>query len=145
MLVGSSPVASVRAKTVNTSANPALVIHCLVPLRMKPLPSAVGTAVLWMLPASLPAPGSVRAKAANSRPAASGGSTRRFCSSVPNSRMAFMPIDWWAPTVTATALECDATSSSTRQYAVTLMPLPPYSSGTTMPRTPISARSRMMS
>ena len=65
------------------------------------MPSGVGVAVVCTLLASEPASGSVRAKAASFSPLTSGGSQRRFCSSVPNSSRARMPMLWWALTKTA--------------------------------------------
>ena len=41
--------------------------------------------------------GSVSAKPASLRPMARSGRKRSFCSSVPNSAMPLMPIDWWTP------------------------------------------------
>ena len=77
LLVGAARP-GVRAMTVSTSAMPPLVIQRFVPLRMYALPSGVGVAVVWTLPASEPASGSVRAKAASFSPLTSGGSQRSF-------------------------------------------------------------------
>ena len=87
-----APAPGVRAITVSTPAMPPLVIQRFVPLRMYALPSGVGVAVVCTLLASEPASGSVRAKAASCSPLTSGGSQRRFCSSVPNSSKARMPM-----------------------------------------------------
>ena len=53
----------VRAKTVNTSANPPFVVQIFVPWSTNP-PAPSGSARVWIAAASLPAPGSVSAKAA---------------------------------------------------------------------------------
>ena len=55
------PLPSSRAKIVNRSAQPPLVMYCLAPLSRNASPSSVGRAVVWMFMASDPAPGSVRA------------------------------------------------------------------------------------
>ncbi len=60
---------------------PELVMNCLAPFTTH-WPSS-SRAVVRVLPASEPASGSVRPKAASLRPAHSSGSQSRFCSSVP--------------------------------------------------------------
>ena len=61
----------VLAKTVKKLAMPPLVIHSLLPLSTQSSPSR--TAVVLMIAASEPAPGSVRQKAAIISPVASFG------------------------------------------------------------------------
>ena len=55
-----------------------------------------------VFPASEPAPGSVSPKAASFLPAASSGSQRRFCSSLPYRRIGIVPSEVCAATVIAT-------------------------------------------
>src|SRR5689334_20739662 len=69
-----------RASTITNSPLPALM-NCLRPVRRQPSPSFV--AVVAMLPTSLPACGSVIATAPLRSPRTTGGTQRRFCSSVP--------------------------------------------------------------
>ncbi len=65
--------------------------------------------------ASEPAPGSVRQNAATSSPVASRGSQRARCSSVPKRRSPRIPMELWAPTVTATEPSYRASSCMTRE------------------------------
>ena len=60
---------------------PELVMNCFAPLTTHSPPS--GSAWVWVLPASDPASGSVRPKAASFPPLQSWGSQSSFCSSVP--------------------------------------------------------------
>ena len=64
---------------------------------------------------SEPASGSVSAKPASLRPAARSGRKRAFCSSVPNSTMPFIPIDWCTPMITESVASIWANTSDTRQ------------------------------
>src|SRR5450756_3213939 len=61
----------------------------LLPLMTHPSPSR--TAVVRVPPASEPASGSVRPKAASLRPEANSGIHVRFCSSVPKSQIGVVP------------------------------------------------------
>src|SRR5438034_6853712 len=64
---------------------------------------------------------------------------RRFCSSVPASRIGYAPSDW-TPRIREHDAQALAISSVAMQM-VRLEPLmPPYSSGTGIPRTPFSAK-----
>src|SRR5947209_2064219 len=78
------------------------------------------------------------------RPWASGGQSRRFCSSVPASRIGYEPSDC---TLRISDEDAHALAiSSVAMQMVTLEPLmPPYSSGIGMARTPFSAKSFSMS
>ena len=60
---------------------PALVMNCLAPLMTHSSPSSA--AVVFVLPASEPASGSVSPKEPNFSPLVSSGIHSRFCSSVP--------------------------------------------------------------
>ncbi len=73
----------VRAVTVTTlvMSEPELVMNCLAPLTThSPLTSS---ALVFVAPASDPAPGSVSPKPASFSPATSAGSQVSFCSWVP--------------------------------------------------------------
>ena len=61
---------------------PELVMNCLLPLMIHSPPSSF--AVVFVPPASLPAPGSVRPNAASALPLVSCGSHSCFCASLPN-------------------------------------------------------------
>jgi hypothetical protein len=76
----SSPVRAVIVTQAVMSV-PAFVMNILEPL-ITQLPSR-SSAVVRALPASDPAPGSVRPKAASLRPEARSGSHSRLCSSLP--------------------------------------------------------------
>lgn len=78
------PVVPVTAVTVTSDVMsvPELVINCLEPLMIHSSPSR--RAVVRVLPASDPAPGSVRPKPASARPDVKSGNHFCFCSSVPN-------------------------------------------------------------
>ena len=73
----------VRAVTVTSEVidEPELVMNCLAPLTTHSPSSS--TALVFVAPASEPAPGSVRPKPASCSPATSAGSHVCFCSSVP--------------------------------------------------------------
>ena len=126
----------VLAMTVSTSAMPPLVIHFFEPLRMNPLPSGVGVAVVCTLLASDPASGSVRANAASFSPLTSGTSHCFCCSGVPNSSSARMPIEWCALTKTAVEAQWPPMSSMILTYICWVNARPPTSVGAVMPRTP---------
>ena len=92
---------------------PPLVIQSFSPLRTQPSPSR--RALVRIEAASEPAPGSVRQKAAISSPVASLGIQVAFCASVPKSSSPRMPIELWAPMVSATEPSWVATCWSTRE------------------------------
>ena len=73
----------VRAVTVTSEvmSEPELVMNCFEPLTTHSPPSS--TALVFVAPASEPAPGSVSPKPAILSPATSSGSHVFFCSSVP--------------------------------------------------------------
>src|SRR3989442_12706009 len=76
---------SLTAKTTATSQTEPCVANVLLPFRTHPAPSR--TAVERVPDASLPAVGSVRLQAPIFAPFASGTRERRFCSSVPATKM----------------------------------------------------------
>src|SRR5204862_180275 len=80
---------SVRAVTTKISPTPACVMKILEPFNTKWSP--LSTATDWVPPASDPAPGSVRPNPPSTFPAASSGTKRRFCSSVPKSTIGDVP------------------------------------------------------
>ena len=87
-----SPTVPVTAVTVTNlvMSVPELVMNCFAPFTTHSPPSS--TARVLVLPASDPASGSVRPKAASFLPAQRSGSHCCFCSSVPPARiMPFMP------------------------------------------------------
>ncbi len=89
---------------------PALVMNCLAPSTVQP--SGPSDARVRTLPASEPASGSVRPKAASFDPEVSCGSQSRFCSSLPNRYMGIVPSEVCAAMVIATE-ESIRVSSST--------------------------------
>ena len=99
--------ASARAKTRIVPACEPLVTHCLAPV-MRPSRARVRSAA-----ASDPAPASVRAKAASSWPAASGGTSRACCSGVPWATIGSVPAPVWTASVTPTPASARETSSIT--------------------------------
>ncbi len=80
---------SVAAVMIRWPATGALVIHIFEPLITHSSPSS--RAVLRVAPASEPACGSVRPKAAIYLPSAAGFRNLRFCSLVPNSQIGALP------------------------------------------------------
>ena len=101
--------------TVRMPAIAPLVMYRFWPLRMKPLPSGDGVAVVCTLAASEPASGSVSANAPSLRPLTRSGSHFACCSLVPNRSSARMPIEWWALTKIAVELHREPITSSSRQ------------------------------
>src|SRR3972149_8898308 len=83
----------VRAKTMSTSALPPVVIHVFVPLGAHP--SFFRVAIVFIEAASLPAPGSVRAKAPSSLPLQRPGIYLSFCSSVPHFKREYSTRESW--------------------------------------------------
>ncbi len=99
-----------RATTTYQPANPALVIQAFWPLSTQKSPSRC--AVVFRLPASLPAPGSVRPKPPSVSPEASDGSTRRFSSSLPKRTIGQPQTELVTLIVTATAASAREISST---------------------------------
>jgi hypothetical protein len=99
--------ASARAKTTNVDACEPFVTHCLAPV-MRPPAARVRIAA-----ASEPAPASVRAKAASSSPAASGGTSRSCCSGVPYLTIGSVPALVCTASVTPAPASARAISSIT--------------------------------
>ena len=97
--ISSSPVRAVIVTQAVMSV-PAFVMKILEPL-ITHSPSRNSARVL-VAPASEPAPGSVRPKEASLLPAARSGSSSRFWSSEPKSRIGIVPRDVCAATVIAT-------------------------------------------
>jgi hypothetical protein len=89
---------------------PELVMNCFAPFTTQSPPSRA--ALVWVLPASEPASGSVRPKAASFCPLHSWGSQSSFCSSVPQRWIGMVPSEVWAAIVIATE-ESTRVSSST--------------------------------
>ena len=79
--ISSSPVRAVSV-TPHVMSVPAFVMNIFEPLTSHS-PSR-SSAVVSVFPASEPAPGSVRPKAASFRPEARSGSHSCFCASLPN-------------------------------------------------------------
>src|SRR5258708_21925525 len=118
------------------------VMNCLVPFSTYSFPCFLARVV--NAPASDPLPGSESAYAATFSPAASGGHSRFFCSSVPATRIGYEPSACTAR-ISEELANALAISSMPMQI-VTLEPdMPPYSSGKGMPRIPFSANSFSMS
>ena len=97
--ISSSPVRAVIV-THDVMSVPAFVMNIFAPLTIHS-PSR-SSAVVRVLPASEPAPGSVRPKAASLRPEARSGSHSRFCSSLPKRKIGIVPSEVCAATVIAT-------------------------------------------
>src|SRR5712692_1021704 len=127
----------VRAKTIYRPAYPMLVMKTLVPLRMYPSPWR--RALVFNDAASDPAAGSVSANAPRSSPDARRGSHRRFCSSVPKSRIGSLPTLVWTSTITEVDAQARASSSMQSAKARASRPAPPNSRGMRTPMRPASA------
>ena len=106
--ISSSPVSAVIVTHAVMSV-PALVMNIFEPL-ITHEPSR-SSAVVWVAPASEPAPGSVRPKAASFLPLARSGNHCSRCSSVPCRRIGIVPSDVCAATVIATDESIRASSS----------------------------------
>ena len=89
---------------------PALVMNCLAPLTTHSPPSSF--AVVRTLPASEPASGSVRPKAASRLPPQSCGSHSERCSSVPQRWIGIVPSEVCAAIVMQTDESTRASSST---------------------------------
>jgi len=75
-------------------------------------------------------------------PVASRGRYFFFCSSVPARRMGSPP-SGWAPKFVVVPAQAHPSSSATRESARQPMFVPPYSSGTQMPKRPDSTSARI--
>ena len=103
---------------------PALEIHDFAPFITQPSPSRRASVVI---PAgSEPAPASDSASAGDHSPLAQRGSSRRFCSSLPNSRIGRVPRSW-SIRISALAAQPLATSSIATFIISVPVPVPPYS------------------
>ena len=120
---------------------PALEMKVLRPLISHP-PSR-RSARVRMPRASEPASGSVSPKAPSARPSASGRSQRSRWSSLPKRRRGSEPMVTWACQAAATDWSAWPICSMAATKPTVDMPIPPHSSGTSMPsrpRAPISRR-----
>ena len=127
---------SVVAKTTAKSASWALVIHALVPLRIQSSPSL--TAVVEAALASLPFPGSLKAKQPSFCPDAHSVSALAFCSSLPNLRTGSQNKLVFTLMMTPALAHPRLISSHATAYASGSNPAPPYSEGIMMPIRPSS-------
>ena len=131
-----SPAAGfVRANTTSTPARLPPEMKHLVPLSTYSLVSVSRMAVVWARAASLPAPGSVRAKAPSSPPLVRRGRYFCFWASVPYLAMAWGAMRWM-DRVAAEAMHFLANSDTAMTSSVMPPPTPPYSLGTPMPVKP---------
>ena len=110
---------------------------------MKCEPSSVGVAVICTLAASEPASCSVSANAPSCSPVTSFGSHFWFCSGVPKSSNARIPMEWCAFTKTDVDAHRRPISSRSLQLAICVRPSPPYSTGAVAPSTPTRPRPSM--
>ena len=138
----SSPVRAVIV-TPHVMSVPAFVMKSFEPFTTQEPSRAL--AVVRVAPASEPAPGSVKPKAASRRPDARSGSQRSRCSSVPYIRIGIVPSEMCAPTVIATDESTRVSSSTASAYETVSAPAPPYSSGIGIPMRPSSAISETRS
>jgi len=130
-------VLSVTAQITNRSANSALVMKILRPLKSQSFPSA--TALMRMAAGSEPALVSVRPKLpATYSPLQRGGIYFSFWYSLPT---AWMTSATMLVTEVVTAVEAQPRPSSvmTREKATAPAPVPPYSGATLRPMNPSSA------
>ena len=144
--LGSSPSAgSVRASSVtpNDMSVPALEMNVLRPLISQP-PSRRSARV--RIPrASEPASGSVSPNAPSTRPSASGRSQRSRWASLPNRYSGNEPIVTCACHAAATDWSARPICSIAATKPTVDMPIPPHSSGISMPSRPSSPISRSRS
>jgi hypothetical protein len=131
------PGPSVRANSMNSSAKPPLVIHCLLP-RARYVPSSWRSATVRRAAVSDPMSGSVSAYDPKRRPAARSGSQRSCCSRVPNFMIGTVASPFWAATAAEVPASAAASSSTMSAREVASRPAPPRSSGTVTPRKPRS-------
>ena len=128
--------ASVRASSVtpNDMSVPALEMNALRPLINQP-PSWRSARVV-MPRMSEPASGSVSPNAPSTRPSASGRSQRSRWSSLPNRNSGIEPMVTWAWNAAATDWSAWPSCSSAATKPTVDIPMPPHSSGTSMPSRP---------
>src|SRR5438477_1323121 len=134
---GSDPPAdSVRASSVtpNDMSVPAFEMKALRPLMSQP-PSRRSARVLTAR-VSDPASGSVKPKAPSARPSANGRSHRSRCVSLPNRYSGSDPMVTCACHAVATDWSACPSSSMAATKPTVDMPIPPHSSGISMPRSP---------
>src|SRR5438093_11633080 len=93
---------------------------------MKCEPSSLGRACICTFAASDPASFSVSANEPNCSPLDNLGIHRCFCSCVPKSSNARIPIEWCAFTKTDVDAQRRPISSSNLQFAICEKPLPQY-------------------
>ena len=133
-----SSLGVVRASSTIRSAFCADEVQILRPEMRQPSP--VFSARVVMLPVSSPASGSVTPKQQVTSPAIIGGSRVFFCSSVPNTQIAWGPkILMWIAEAAAMAPGESATVAITNAVSRMPSPAPPTSSGMAMPSQPASA------
>ena len=120
--ISSSPVRAVIVTHAVMSV-PAFVMKIFEPL-MTHSPS-LSSARVRVAPASDPASGSVRPKAASFFPEARSGSHSRFCSSVPKEKIGKVPSEWCAAIVIATDESTRVSSSTAIAYETVSAPAPP--------------------
>jgi hypothetical protein len=125
---------SVTAMITYVEPTDPCVMNVLLPLRIQSLPSRL--AVVFMLPESLPEPGSVNPHAPNLRPEARSGTYFFFCSSLPNFMMCPVHRLLCEAMVRATDGSTFATSSMMMMASISVSPAPPSSSGHVMPMKP---------
>ncbi len=113
-----------------------LVMKCFSPLRRYTSPFF--SALVWILAASDPAFGSVRAKAAVHSPLAIRGRYFSFCSGVPSIRIPWDPIPLLVPNRERKQALLFPNSSFMTHSPSVPSPIPPYSSGIDRPKNPIS-------
>ncbi len=102
------------------------------------MPSSESLAVVFMPARSEPVPGSVMAMAVIMSPETKGGSQRRFCSSVAYLRKYGRHSAVWTPEPPKLTPARAHSSVMTALNLKLVWPAPPYSSGTSMPKTPSS-------
>ncbi len=132
------PGPPVRAHTTITPAREPLVIHCFCPRSRHP--PGTRSAVVRMEPGSLPASGSLRAKAPQRcSPEVSRGTWRCRCASEPKRAMTSATMLVTAM-VTAVDAQARAISVIASEYATTPASAPPRAAGMLTPISPSSAR-----
>jgi hypothetical protein len=107
-------------------------------------PSASRRATVAIPAGSDPAPASESASAGAHSPLAQRGSSRRFCSSLPNRRIGSVPTSW-SIRISALAAQAFATSSIATFIISVPVPVPPYSASNGSASMSWSANSRRRS
>ncbi len=136
----------VRASSARTSARPANVHQALAPVMNQPLcpPCSPRSARQRTAATSEPVSGSVTEMPTIRSPAATGGSQRCFCASVPPFKSAFVRISGRVSRLPAAASDADDSSSVIRIITRLPIPWPPYSSGIDIPKYPSSRIASMI-